>query len=115
MPQIFTVFSSKEIKTCFYFPAFYAALAVISFFFSVLPEPIVWGPVGEAISLNIFNVTAMQRRSALGPADQSRAPLCHPVPNAELTEISASPEMAPLPQIAFHICVRMSTTCMFNM
>lgn len=39
---------------------------------------------GKAISLNIFNLTA-KRRSALGPADQSRAPLTCPVPNAELT------------------------------
>lgn len=40
---------------------------------------------GEAISLNILNVTAIQRRSALGPADQSSAPLSLPIPNAELT------------------------------
>lgn len=31
------------------------------------------------------------------------------------SEISASPEMAPLSQIAFHICVRTSTLCMLNM
>lgn len=86
---------------------------------SLLPQPIVCGPLGgEAISLNILNVTAMECRSALGPVDQSSAPLSHPIPSQMLSsqsEISASPEMAPLPQIAFHICVRMSTMCMFNM
>lgn len=40
---------------------------------------------GDAISLNILNLTAMRRRSALGPAVQSRAPFSHPIPNAELT------------------------------
>lgn len=74
---------------------------------------------GEAISLNILNVTAVQRRSALGPVVQSSVLLpSHPIPSQMLSsqsEISASPEMPPLPQIAFCICVRMSTMCMFNM
>lgn len=72
---------------------------------------------GEAIALNILNVTAVQRRSALGPVVQSSV-LLPPIPSQMLSsqsEISASPEMAPLPQIAFCICVRMSTMCMFNM
>lgn len=49
---------------------------------------------------------------------QTRAVLLAPIPSQMLSsqsEISASPEMAPLPQIAFRICVRMSTMCMFNM
>lgn len=49
---------------------------------------------------------------------QTRAVLLSPIPSQMLSsqsEISASPEMAPLPQIAFRICVRMSTMCMFNM
>lgn len=72
---------------------------------------------GEAISLNILSVTAVQRRSTLGPVVQSSV-LLPPIPSQMLSsqsEISASPEMAPLPQIAFCICVRMSTMCMFNM
>lgn len=69
---------------------------------------------GEAISLNILNVTAVQRRSALGPVVQSSVLLPSQMLSSQ-SEISASPEMAPLPQIAFCICVRMSTMCMFNM
>ncbi|KAI9542471.1 hypothetical protein NQZ68_019153 [Dissostichus eleginoides] len=47
----------------------------------------------------------MQRRSARGPTDPSS-----PSPNpsqmlSSQSEISASPEIAPLPQIAFHICL----------
>ena len=70
---------------------------------------------GEAISLNILMSVPWHARSARGPTDPSSP---SPTPSQMLSsqsEISASPEIAPLPQIAFHICVRMSTMCMFNM
>lgn len=94
----------------------YNLLSCLTHEFPCSESPFCAAQWGEAISLNILNVTAMQRRSTLGPADQSSAPrsLFHPKRWAQ-SEISASPEMAPLPQIAFHICVRMSTMYMFNM
>lgn len=59
---------------------FYNLLSCLTHEFLCNRSPLSKAQWGEAISLNILNVTETQRRSALGPADQSSAPrsLFHP-------------------------------------